>query len=60
MLFWSHFLYMWNFLFIFNGIFVIDSVWVARKLPSFAFIEFEDCRVVADAVRALNGMILIL
>eukprot|EP01018_Ginkgo_biloba_P002394 Gb_21375 [translate_table: standard] len=34
---------------------VLRSVWVARKPPGFAFIEFEDRRDAADAVRALNG-----
>eukprot|EP00252_Welwitschia_mirabilis_P006998 TRINITY_DN1799_c0_g1_i1.p1 TRINITY_DN1799_c0_g1~~TRINITY_DN1799_c0_g1_i1.p1 ORF type:complete len:209 (-),score=12.39 TRINITY_DN1799_c0_g1_i1:123-749(-) len=34
---------------------VLRSVWVARKPPGFAFIEFEDKRDAADAVRALNG-----
>lgn len=32
------------------------SVWVARKPPGFAFIEFEDRRDADDAIRALNGM----
>lgn len=32
-----------------------DSVWVARKPPGFAFIEFEDRRDADDAIRALNG-----
>lgn len=34
---------------------VLRSVWVARKPPGFAFIEFEDRRDATDAVRALNG-----
>lgn len=32
------------------------SVWVGRKPPGFAFIEFEDRRDADDAIRALNGM----
>ncbi|KAG6545286.1 hypothetical protein Mapa_013246 [Marchantia paleacea] len=34
---------------------VLRSVWVARKPPGFAFIEFEDRRDADDAIRALNG-----
>lgn len=34
---------------------VLRSVWVARKPPGFAFIEFEDRRDANDAVRGLNG-----
>ncbi|PVD33302.1 hypothetical protein C0Q70_04555 [Pomacea canaliculata] len=33
----------------------LRSVWVARKPPGFAFVEFEDSRDAADAVRALDG-----
>ncbi|BFI15802.1 protein MpSR4 [Marchantia polymorpha subsp. ruderalis] len=33
---------------------VLRSVWVARKPPGFAFIEFEDRRDADDAIRALN------
>jgi len=33
----------------------IRSVWVARNPPGFAFIEFEDERDAADAVRELDG-----
>lgn len=32
------------------------SVWVGRKPPGFAFIEFEDRRDADDAIRALNGI----
>ncbi|GJP37503.1 hypothetical protein CLOM_g9604 [Closterium sp. NIES-68] len=34
---------------------VLRSVWVARKPPGFAFIEFDDHRDAQDAIRALNG-----
>ncbi|CAM6100869.1 unnamed protein product [Calypogeia fissa] len=34
---------------------VLRSVWVARKPPGFAFIEFEDRRDADDAIRALNA-----
>jgi len=33
----------------------LKNVWVARKPPGFAFIEFEDPRDADDAVRALDG-----
>eukprot|EP00193_Tetraselmis_chui_P004392 CAMPEP_0177760344 /NCGR_PEP_ID=MMETSP0491_2-20121128/5218_1 /TAXON_ID=63592 /ORGANISM="Tetraselmis chuii, Strain PLY429" /LENGTH=142 /DNA_ID=CAMNT_0019276239 /DNA_START=45 /DNA_END=473 /DNA_ORIENTATION=+ len=33
----------------------LRSVWVARKPPGFAFIDFEDPRDADDAVRELNG-----
>jgi len=33
----------------------LRSVWVARNPPGFAFVEFEDARDAADAVRALDG-----
>uniref|UniRef100_G1QC37 RRM domain-containing protein n=1 Tax=Myotis lucifugus TaxID=59463 RepID=G1QC37_MYOLU len=33
----------------------LKSVWVARKPPGFAFVEFEDPRDAADAVRELDG-----
>ncbi|XP_057828599.1 serine/arginine-rich splicing factor RSZ22A [Cryptomeria japonica] len=34
---------------------VLRSVWVARKPPGYAFIEFDDRRDAEDAIRALNG-----
>ncbi|KAG1942744.1 serine/arginine-rich splicing factor 3b [Pimephales promelas] len=33
----------------------LRSVWVARNPPGFAFVEFEDARDAADAVRELDG-----
>ncbi len=33
----------------------IRKVWVARRPPGFAFIEFEDGRDADDACRALDG-----
>eukprot|EP00208_Stichococcus_sp_RCC1054_P007502 CAMPEP_0206134830 /NCGR_PEP_ID=MMETSP1473-20131121/237_1 /ASSEMBLY_ACC=CAM_ASM_001109 /TAXON_ID=1461547 /ORGANISM="Stichococcus sp, Strain RCC1054" /LENGTH=87 /DNA_ID=CAMNT_0053526455 /DNA_START=143 /DNA_END=402 /DNA_ORIENTATION=- len=33
----------------------LKSVWVARKPPGFAFIEFEDPRDAEDATRKLDG-----
>ncbi|EGW00747.1 Splicing factor, arginine/serine-rich 3 [Cricetulus griseus] len=33
----------------------LRSVWVARNPPGFAFVEFEDPRDAADAVRELDG-----
>ncbi|XP_057821097.2 serine/arginine-rich splicing factor RSZ21A isoform X2 [Cryptomeria japonica] len=34
---------------------VLRSVWVARKPPGYAFIEFDDRRDAVDAIRGLNG-----
>ncbi|KAJ7529812.1 hypothetical protein O6H91_15G066900 [Diphasiastrum complanatum] len=34
---------------------VLRSVWVARKPPGFAFIEFDDLRDAHDAIRAMDG-----
>lgn len=33
----------------------IRSIWVARKPPGFAFIEFEDVRDAEDAVKRMDG-----
>jgi len=32
------------------------SVWVARRPPGYAFIDFEDRRDADDAIRELDGM----
>ncbi|XP_044494849.1 serine/arginine-rich splicing factor RSZ21 [Mangifera indica] len=34
---------------------VLRSVWVARRPPGYAFIEFDDRRDAVDAIRALDG-----
>ncbi|XP_024524083.1 serine/arginine-rich splicing factor RSZ21A isoform X1 [Selaginella moellendorffii] len=34
---------------------VLRSVWVARKPPGFAFIEFDDYRDAQDAIQNMNG-----
>ncbi|PWZ05396.1 Serine/arginine-rich splicing factor RSZ21A [Zea mays] len=34
---------------------VLRSVWVARKPPGFAFIDFDDKRDAEDAIRDLDG-----
>ncbi|GAB2275357.1 Serine/arginine-rich splicing factor rsz21 [Dionaea muscipula] len=34
---------------------VLRSVWVARRPPGYAFIEFDDRRDALDAIRALDG-----
>ncbi|CAN1852810.1 Serine/arginine-rich splicing factor RSZ23 [Linum perenne] len=34
---------------------VLRSVWVARRPPGYAFIEFDDRRDAIDAIRALDG-----
>ena len=36
------------------------SVWVARKPPGFAFIDFDDKRDAQDAIRELDGNYFIL
>jgi arginine/serine-rich splicing factor 7 len=39
----------------FRGYGVLRSVWVARKPPGFAFVEFDDLRDAQDAIRAMDG-----
>eukprot|EP00258_Populus_trichocarpa_P031615 XP_024447634.1 serine/arginine-rich splicing factor RSZ21 isoform X2 [Populus trichocarpa] len=34
---------------------VLRSVWVARRPPGYAFVEFDDRRDAIDAIRALDG-----
>ncbi|XP_027153947.1 serine/arginine-rich splicing factor RSZ21A-like [Coffea eugenioides] len=34
---------------------VLRSVWVARRPPGYAFVEFDDRRDAEDAIRALDG-----
>ncbi|RZC59134.1 hypothetical protein C5167_006434 [Papaver somniferum] len=34
---------------------VLQSVWVARKPPGYAFVEFDDHRDAMDAIRGLDG-----
>jgi arginine/serine-rich splicing factor 7 len=34
---------------------VVRSVWVARRPPGYAFLDFEDPRDARDAIRALDG-----
>ncbi|KAK2441411.1 RS-containing zinc finger protein [Trifolium repens] len=36
---------------------VIRSVWVARRPPGYAFIDFDDRRDALDAIRELDGML---
>ncbi|THU70451.1 hypothetical protein C4D60_Mb08t25140 [Musa balbisiana] len=38
---------------------VLRSVWVARKPPGFAFIDFDDRRDAQDAIRDLDGVIVL-
>jgi RNA recognition motif-containing protein len=33
------------------------SVWVARRPPGYAFIDFDDRRDALDAIRELDGML---
>ncbi|KAL8503161.1 hypothetical protein ACS0TY_022053 [Phlomoides rotata] len=34
---------------------VIRSVWVARRPPGYAFIDFDDSRDAQDAIKELDG-----
>ncbi|PWA78203.1 hypothetical protein CTI12_AA217330 [Artemisia annua] len=36
---------------------VLRNVWVARRPPGYAFVEFDDRRDALDAIRALDGVI---
>ncbi|KAF4355496.1 hypothetical protein F8388_015250 [Cannabis sativa] len=36
---------------------VLRSVWVARRPPGYAFIEFDDRRDAIDAIQALDGVL---
>ncbi|GMN41645.1 hypothetical protein TIFTF001_010871 [Ficus carica] len=36
---------------------VLRSVWVARRPPGYAFLEFDDRRDALDAIQALDGVI---
>ena len=42
---------------IFYNINVFSSVWVARRPPGYAFIDFDDRRDAQDAIRDLDGLI---
>lgn len=35
---------------------LMSSVWVARRPPGYAFIDFDDSRDAEDAIRELDGM----
>lgn len=35
---------------------LIFSVWVARRPPGYAFIDFDDRRDAEDAIREIDGM----
>lgn len=46
----------WFFLFYSQIINFLCSVWVARRPPGYAFIDFEDRRDAEDAIREIDGM----
>lgn len=39
-----------------NHVMFVCSVWVARRPPGYAFIDFDDRRDAQDAIRELDGM----
>lgn len=39
-----------------NHVLFVCSVWVARRPPGYAFIDFDDRRDAQDAIRELDGM----
>eukprot|EP00268_Persea_americana_P016321 TRINITY_DN1772_c0_g3_i2.p1 TRINITY_DN1772_c0_g3~~TRINITY_DN1772_c0_g3_i2.p1 ORF type:complete len:105 (-),score=4.16 TRINITY_DN1772_c0_g3_i2:2225-2539(-) len=38
---------------------VLRSIWVARKPPGYAFIDFDDRRDALDTIRELDGVIVL-
>ena len=37
----------------------LQSVWIARRPPGFAYVEFEDSRDARDAVKDLDGRLVL-